>query len=204
MSFLRAAGLALLLLPQASSPIEIGPRCACAAAEIQAATRSGFNRVFAVDVPATIRIGSVREARLQLWKAVARGERRIVLDDGGALTRDVLSLGEAAGVITRNEALFAPLKRRTANDVIRAEPATEAIVGHVLESPDAIVLIVLNESPTTRRVKLLFPPDLPEAIWQNMEAGNAVNFVMGASGAHYEHTFSPHDALVLAIRKKLR
>ena len=51
---------------------------------------------------------------------------------------------------------------------------------------------------------LTFPADLPEAIWQNMEAGNAVNFVMGATGPYYQHTFSPHDALVLAIRKKLR
>ena len=210
MVFLRTLVLAFVLAPQAPSPIEIGPRCACSPAEIQTAKQAGFNRVYAEDVPATIRIGvlrdagpSLRLARLELWKAVARGARRIALDAGGRLTPGILALGETAGVVTRNETLFAPLKARTTDNVIRIEPAGD-MHGYVLESADAIVLIVLNESKTTRRVTLTFPPDLPEAIWQNMEAGNAVNFVMGSQGPYVEHTFSPHDALVLAIRKKLR
>ena len=145
-----------------------------------------------------------RQARLELWERFAQGAREIsVVDAAGATSPDLRVLGETAGILTHNIALFAPLVARTQNNRVLASPAG-SIVSSVLESPDAIVIIARNASDRTRRVTLTFPPDLPEAIWQNMEAGNAVNFVMGKDGPFYVHTFAPHDALVLAIRKKLR
>ena len=49
-----------------------------------------------------------------------------------------------------------------------------------------------------------FAPDMPEAIWQNMETGAAVNFVAGPSGPTYTYAFKPRDVLVLMIKKDLR
>jgi hypothetical protein len=49
-----------------------------------------------------------------------------------------------------------------------------------------------------------FTRDTPEAVWQNLETGAAVNFVAGASGPVYTHTFAARDVLVLMIRKALR
>ena len=144
-----------------------------------------------------------REARLALWKAFADGQRKICFA-GKADTADMRAALETAGVITRNLALFEPLARRDmSREPIHVIPAAGISV-RVLESPDAIVVIGLNESDTTRRVTIAFPPSLPEAIWQDMEAGNAVNFVMEKTGPAYVHTFAPHDVLVLAIRKRLR
>ena len=140
---------------------------------------------------------------MAVWKAYVGGARRMALDAGGKLSPDLLAVGETAAVITRNEALFAPLAVRTRDNAVRIDPAG-AIVCHILESPDAIVVIALHDGARTTRAKLTFPTDIPEAIWQNMEAGNAVNFVMGPDGPFYEHTFSPQDVLVLAIRKRLR
>ena len=157
--------------------------------------------------PHRIRFGgtvSPREARLLLWSALSAGAKRLsVIDPTGLITPDLRVVGETAGVITRNAALFGPLERRTRGNTTRVEPAG-AVQVQILESSEAIVVIGLNHSASTRRVKLTFPHDIPEAIWQDMEAGNAVHFVMGPDGPFYEHTFAPQGALVLAIRKKLR
>lgn len=143
------------------------------------------------------------EGRLQLWSMIAAGQKRIgFIDEDGALTYDMRAVGEAAGVITRNQDLFGPLKPRTENNKVIVESGGIAV--SILESPDAIVIIALNDDERPRRRKLTFPPDLPEAIWQNMIAGNAVNFVMGPKGPYYEHRFEGYETLVLAIRKKLR
>jgi hypothetical protein len=204
--------LFLTVWPGGQTParIEIGPRCDCSVTERESARRAGFNAVFTSVAPGIVRVDiktppthGARQARLALWKAFAGGARRIALDAAGKLTPDLLAVGETAGVITKNEALFAPLAARPRDNAARVDPAAD-IVSHILESPDAIVIIAVNEGARTTRVKLTFPSDIPEAIWQNMEAGNAVNFVMGPDGPFYEHTFSPHDALVLAIRKRLR
>lgn len=145
-----------------------------------------------------------RRARLEIWSVIATGTQRVsFIDEDGPLTDNLLAVGETAGVLTRNQALFATLRPRGPEHPVRVEPSG-GIVGHILESPDAIVIIGLNHSDRTRRVKLTFPPDIPEAIWQDMEAGRAVHFVMGPDGPYYDHTFAPHDALVLAIRKRLR
>ena len=146
-----------------------------------------------------------RQARLAFWSAIAAGKRRFtVVSRNGPLPAAVVAVGESAGVVTRNQALFAPLVPRAGTArKIRVEPHAR-ITTHVLESPDAIAIIALNHAAETRRVTLRFPADMPEAIWQNMEAGNAVHFILGNDGPYLEHTFAPHDALVLVIRKKLR
>jgi hypothetical protein len=145
-----------------------------------------------------------RRARLEIWTAIANGRKQVsFLDEEGPLSPDLLAVSETVGVLTRNQALFAALRPRVLENLVRVQPGG-GVVGHILESPDAILIVALNHSDRTRRVKLTFPPDLPEAIWQNMEAGNAVNFIVSADGPYYEHTFAPEDALVLAIRKRLR
>ena len=146
----------------------------------------------------------VREARLAMWSAYVRGVRRMCFADASGSETTRRGLLEAAGVITRNQALFAPLApREMKGERVTVEPAG-AIAVHLLESPDAILIVGLNESAKTERVKIAFPPTIPEAIWQNMEAGNSVNFVMEKTGPTYMHTFAPKDVLVLAIRKRLR
>jgi len=73
---------------------------------------------------------------------------------------------------------------------------------NILESSDAIVIIAINHSAEVQKVTVTFPPDIPEAAWQNMEAGTDVHFVMGNTGPFLEHTFTPQDVVVLAIRKQ--
>lgn len=161
-------------------------------------------------VPFSFRVGPAPlgltplEVRYRIWHEFVQDQRRWSFrSDDWPLSVDMRAAGEIAGLLTRNQALFAPVTPRTAKNDVAVEPAGGIDV-RILESADAIVIVGLNETDRTRRVTLTFPPDLPEAIWQNMEAGNAVNFVIGPKGPSYEHTFAPYDALVLAIRKKLR
>jgi hypothetical protein len=141
-----------------------------------------------------------------MWAALARGDRLITFtgtDD--PLSSAVLSLGETAGVVTRNQALFAPLRPRTGGVVdIAGADAAGRVEMRLLESNDAIVVVGLNYAAAPRKVTITFAPEIPEAIWQNLETGTAVSFVMGKSGPVLEHTFASRDALVLMIRKKLR
>jgi hypothetical protein len=77
------------------------------------------------------------------------------------------------------------------------------ITARVLESAEALLLVVTNhDGSEAREVTLHFSPDLPEAIWQNMLTGAAVNFVAGPKGPIYSRTFPPKDVLVLMIRKR--
>jgi hypothetical protein len=73
-----------------------------------------------------------------------------------------------------------------------------------LESADAMLLVALNYGTTPRKVTFTFAPDVPEAIWQNMETGAAVNFVQGADGPAYTRTFGARDVMVLVRGKRLR
>ena len=50
--------------------------------------------------------------------------------------------------------------------------------------------------------KVTLPADIPEAMWQNLETGTAISFVMGKTGPSLEYAFGPRDALVLMIRKR--
>lgn len=149
--------------------------------------------------------GSAPAARLAMWTAIARGERAVsFMAEDGALA-PLLPLGETAGVITRNEALFAPLRPRSGGvtSVSSAGGGTPVEV-KLLESPDALVIVGLNSAAAPRTATITFTTEIPEAIWQNLETGTAVNFVMGKAGPFLEHTFAPRDVLVLMIRKKLR
>lgn len=153
-----------------------------------------------------IPVGAVspRDARLRMWTAIAEGHRGISFDDGAnGATVEMRTLGELAGIITRNQSLFGPLRRREAPGTATVEGGNGVAV-HVLESADAIVIIGLNPADASQKVTVRFAPDIPEAIWINIEEGVSVNFVMGKDGPFFAHTFAAHDALVLTIRKKLR
>lgn len=149
--------------------------------------------------------GSAPAARLAMWAAVARGERFVsFMSEDGAIA-PLLPLGETAGVITRNEALFAPLRPRSGGVTSVSSAGGGAPVDvKLLESPDALVIIGLNPAAAPRAATITFTTEIPEAIWQNLETGTAVNFVMGKEGPFLEHTFAPRDVLVLMIRKRLR
>lgn len=87
---------------------------------------------------------------------------------------------------------------------IRIDGAPGLVEARFLESSDAILLIAINHGETLQRATFRFGPDIPEAIWQNMETGSAVNFVQGADGPTYAHTFAPRDVMVLVRGKRLR
>ena len=73
-----------------------------------------------------------------------------------------------------------------------------------LESSDALLLLALNYGRVPQKVTFTFAPDVPEAIWQNMETGAAVNFRQGTEGASYTHTLGASDVMVLVRGKRLR
>jgi hypothetical protein len=148
---------------------------------------------------------SAPAARVAFWAALARGEKALSFISGNGELRAVLPLGETAGVVTRNPALFAPLTPREQGVVtVRSDAGGPSIDVELLESPEAILIVGLNYSSAPRTATITFAPDIPEAIWQNLETGTSVNFVMTAKGPVLEHVFAPRDALVLMIRKTLR
>jgi hypothetical protein len=87
---------------------------------------------------------------------------------------------------------------------VRIDGGAGLVETRFLESADALLLFAINHADTPHRVTMTFTPEVPEAIWQNMETGASVNFVAGASGAAYTYTFAPRDVVVLMIRKKYR
>ena len=78
----------------------------------------------------------------------------------------------------------------------------DSVEAHWLESPEALLLVAVNHGADSRQVTFTFPPEVPEAVWQNMLSGGSVNFVAGPTGPFYEHTLPAHDVLVLMIRKR--
>jgi hypothetical protein len=87
---------------------------------------------------------------------------------------------------------------------VRIDGGAGAVEARFLESDGAILLIALNHGETAQKVTFSFGPDVPEAIWQNMETGAAVNFVQGPAGPTYVHAFAPRDVLVLVRGKRLQ
>jgi hypothetical protein len=87
---------------------------------------------------------------------------------------------------------------------VRIDGAPGLVEARFLESADAMLLIAINYGDTPQRVTFQFGPDVPEAIWQNMESGASVNFVQGASGPRYAHSFGARDVMVLVRGKRLR
>ena len=147
---------------------------------------------------------SVREAA---WKRLASGARAVVFDNWQALRKNDGALAEAAAfaeTLWRNPALYAPLRRAesTGDRAVSIDGGQGAVDAHWLESADALLLIAINQAAEPRDVTLTFTPAVPEAVWQNMLSGTAVNFVAGPVGPVYTRTFAPHDVLVLMIRKR--
>ena len=147
---------------------------------------------------------SVREAA---WTRLAYGARAVIFEDWKALLKNDSALAEAAAfaeTLARNPALYVPLRRvaSTGDRAITIDGGQDTVEAHWLESPDALLLIALNHAVGPRDVTLTFAPAIPEAIWQNMLTGSAVNFVAGPKGPFYTRTFPPHDVLVLMIRKR--
>lgn len=149
---------------------------------------------------------SAADVRLRAWMAIARGVRGVIFDGWTALRQNSDALAAAASFadnVTRNAALFAPLQLRPPGDV-RVDAAPSAIEAHFLESREALVFIAANLTASMQRVTMTFSREMPEAIWQNIEAGGTVNFVAGPEGPTYARTFTPHDVIVLVIRKQYR
>jgi hypothetical protein len=147
---------------------------------------------------------AVREAA---WTRLAYGARVVMFDDWKALQKNDTALGEAAAfaeTLARNPALYAPLRRvEPAGDrAFTIDGGQDNVEAHWLESPDALLLIAINHASEPRDVTLTFAPAIPEAIWQNMLTGSAVNFVAGPKGPVYTRTFAARDVLVLMIRKR--
>ena len=87
---------------------------------------------------------------------------------------------------------------------VRVNGGNVLVETRFLESVDTLLLVGLNHADTPKTVTFAFPPDTPEAIWQNMETGASVSFVQGPEGLIYQHAFAPRDVMVLMIRTRLR
>ena len=168
---------------------------------------------FRVDSIATVAVQdktSTGAVTLRAWLALAHGARRIVFDDWTRLqtnTDALTAAAEFAEHMARNAALYVPLRPRPVQDgtpdvVVSGGDGT--VAAHLLESDEALVLVVTNSNAARSEVTMQFSPALPEAIWQNMLTGASVNFVAGPTGPAYTYTFGPHDVLVLMIRKRFR
>ena len=118
------------------------------------------------------------------------------------------AVGGYALVVSSRESSVEGILRAATESGVAPEVAIAGTTGVVearfLESADVLMLIGLNHADTPQRVTMTFPPDTQEAIWQNMETGAAVNFIAGADGPTYTHTFAPKDSLALMIRKSIR
>lgn len=145
------------------------------------------------------------QVRQDAWILIGRGYRGVLFDSWTTLRQneDVLAAAAAfADVVTRNSALFAPL--RQSSRAVGIDAQTSDIFAGFVESDEAMLLVAANLTDSAQRVTLKFASDTPEAIWQNMELGGAVNFVAGPEGPIYSRTFTPHDVVVLMIRKQYK
>jgi beta-galactosidase len=86
---------------------------------------------------------------------------------------------------------------------VRIAGGAGVVETRILESQAAMMLIGINHAETPQKVTMTFGPDMPEAIWQNMETGGSVNFVAGPDGPTYTYSFRPRDVFVLMIKKDL-
>jgi hypothetical protein len=147
---------------------------------------------------------AIREAA---WTSLATGARAVIFDDWKTLQTNDGALAEAAAfaeTLARNPVLYAPLRRvdPSGDRAFTIDGGQNNVEAHWLESPDALLLIAVNHASEPRDVTITFAPAIPEAIWQNMLTGSAVNFVAGATGPVYKRAFAAHEVLVLMIRKR--
>jgi Beta-galactosidase len=115
--------------------------------------------------------------------------------DGGTLVSDATLPGDRIAELAT---------RAGAAPDVRIEGGRGLVETRFIESADVLMLIGLNHAAEPQRVKMTFTLETPEAIWQNMETGSAVNFVAGSDGPVYTYSFRPRDVLVLMIRKNRR
>jgi len=187
-------------------------------ADLAAQAGTAGLRVFTnVDRMADVQVGAAATAadlRLWGWTALLHGARAIayhawrdLTDDGGIVTIRGKAAGAFAGVVTRNPALFVPLRPRslTQPEAAPSDVRIGGVAGQVeagfLESRDALVLIAVNHAGETQRVTLTFAPGSKQEFWQNMETGEMVSFEMVKDSPSLTHDFKARDALVLMIRK---
>ena len=162
--------------------------------------------------PATVRVDAATtaaEVRARAWSAFARSGS-VVFADWRTLLANADGLGAAAdfaAAVARNTPLYAPLRPiapDTPSRRVRVSGGDEDVTVALLESAEALVVIAVNHGTRPQIVTMTFSPDVPEAIWQNMLTGGAVNFVAGPDGPAYERAFAPHEVVVLMIRTRLR
>ena len=152
-------------------------------------------------------MSSAENIKEAAWTLFAGGARGVIFDNWAGLLQNAAALAEAssfAETITRNMALYAPLRHveQTGARALALKGGQESVEAHWLESAEALLLVAVNHGAESRQVTFTFPPEVPEAVWQNMLSGGSVNFVAGPTGPYYEHTLAAHDVLVLMIRKR--
>ena len=91
---------------------------------------------------------------------------------------------------------------QTGARAITMKGGQDSVEAHWLESAGRAAADRRQPRRRIAQVTFTFPPEVPEAVWQNMLSGGSVNFVAGPTGPFYEHTVPAHDVLVLMIRKR--
>jgi hypothetical protein len=154
------------------------------------------------------------DLRLWGWTALLRGARAIayyawrdLVESETALTPRGRAAAEFAGILSRNPALFAPLRPRATTDPaamtadLRVSGSAGEIEAGFLESRDALVLIAVNLAAAPQRLTFTFAPGTKQEFWQNMETGEMVSFAAVNGELTLAHSFAARDAVVLMIRK---
>lgn len=157
-------------------------------------------------------LATPRDLRVWGWTAMLRGARAIayyswtdLVDERGSPNARGRAAGQFAGVISRNQALFAPLRPRPAapgNAEVRVSGAAGEIEAGFLESGEALLLIAVNHAAVPQEVTLAFGRGTKLEFWQDMETGDMVSFAMQPDGPVLTHAFAARDALVLMIRTR--
>jgi len=140
------------------------------------------------------------------WLAIAQGASAVVFDDWSTLRDNaefLTAASEFAAEVTRNAPLYAAIRPRVKPNEFRIDGMSPQLTATFLESEQALVLLAINLGPP-RQVTFTFSPEIPEAIWQNMLGGGAVNFIAGPDGPTYTRAFAGNEVLVLMIRKRWR
>lgn len=155
---------------------------------------------------------TARDLRVWGWTAMLRGARAIaycswrdLADEHGVPNARGRAAGEFAGVVSRNPALFVPLRPRaaaTGEADVRVSGVPGQIEAGFLESRDALLLIAVNHASSPQEATLTFAPGTKQEFWQNMETGEMVSFAMPQGRAVLVHRFDARDALVLMIRTR--
>lgn len=118
---------------------------------------------------------------------------------GGTLIKE-----DAAGMRGQDERMRRLIASAGVTPDVRIQGGAGLVEARFLESPDAWLLVAINHADARQAVTLIFAPDVPEAIWQNMETGSAVQFIQQADGPTYRHIFAPRDVMILVRGKRLR